>query len=113
VDPKDYWRLVCAPKLREQKERRWGRELPAWEIADAVSKASGKPIDRGAVGHWLTGVREPYISQFIALCSKLEIDPMEVLQQRTYTKKEQLIHRRGNPTEVPSIPYKKGHRKVG
>lgn len=99
VDPKDYWRLVCAPKLREQKESRWGREMPAWDIADAVSKASGKPIDRAAVGHWLTGIREPYFSQFIALCTKLEIDPVEVMTPATAQKRRSFRVSEGKATQ--------------
>ena len=75
---RDYWRNVCAPKLRARK-RELGREVPEREIAAAVESASGKRSERGLVSLWLLGKREPYISQFFALCEKLELNHAEVL----------------------------------
>jgi hypothetical protein len=75
----DYWREVCAPKLKARKDE-LGRTVPEREIAAAVEAASGKRTGRAALGHILSGEREPYISQFVALCQKLELDPLTVLQ---------------------------------
>jgi hypothetical protein len=75
----DYWRRVCAPTLKIRKER-LGRGVPEHEIAAYVRNATGKPSKRALVQHWLQGTREPFISQFFALCSKMEIDPLEVLK---------------------------------
>ena len=79
IKASDYWRLVCAPKLRRAKGA-LGEEEPAQaDLSEAVFEESGKKGKRAAVGHFLTGEREPYFSQFIALCRKLEVDPLEVL----------------------------------
>jgi hypothetical protein len=75
----DYWRRVCAPKLKRRKEE-LGRAVPEREIAAAVEAATGKNSERGLVSLWLLGEREPYISQFFALCEKLGMDPAEVLE---------------------------------
>jgi hypothetical protein len=74
----DYWRRVCAPKLLAKKKE-LGRAVPEREIALYVERTTGKPSERSLVWMWLHGEREPFISQFFALCSKLEIDPIEVL----------------------------------
>lgn len=77
----DYWRVVCAPRIRARKQELGGRSLPDSEIAAAVEAATGKPSDRALVNHWLLGRREPYISQFYALCEKLAVDPLEILRE--------------------------------
>jgi hypothetical protein len=76
----DYWREVCAPKLLRRKEE-LGRKMPEREIAAAVEAATGKPSARGLVWMWLHGEREPFISQFFALCEKLGLDPHQVLRK--------------------------------
>lgn len=76
----DYWRRVCAPKLLARKEE-LGREMPEREIAAAVETATGKPSGRGLVWSWLHGEREPFISQFFALCDKLGLEPTDVLRE--------------------------------
>ena len=78
----NYWRDVCAPKLKARKAT-LGRKVPEREIAAAVEAATGKSSQRGLVSLWLLGEREPYISQFFALCIKLGMDPMEVLEPPT------------------------------
>ena len=79
-DRRGYWAEVCAPKLRAQKATLGGRKLPEREIASYVEAHSGKRTGRALVQTWLTGRREPYISQFFALCDKLELEPEEVLR---------------------------------
>lgn len=74
----DYWREVCAPKLKAKKEE-LGREVPEREIAAWVETATGQPSGRALVNLWLLGLREPTVSQFVALCHKLKLDPDEVL----------------------------------
>lgn len=76
--PEDYWRTVCAPKMRAAKEV-VGRKLSNTAIAAAVEEASGKNTSRQLVEAWFEGSREPYISQFFALCQYLEVEPHEVL----------------------------------
>jgi hypothetical protein len=78
VRPSKYWTKVCAPALSSRKNK-LGRTFPEREIAAAVAKATGKRTSRSLVGMWLGGAREPYISQFIALCDTLGIDPKDVL----------------------------------
>ena len=80
AESKNYWRDVCAPKLRAAKERAGGRKLSQEDIASYVESNTDKPSGRALVGHFLTGEREPYFSQFIALCRKLGVDPAEVLE---------------------------------
>lgn len=77
----DYWREVCAPKLRGRK-REIGRELTNTEIAAAVEARSTKSTTRQLIEHFFNGRREPYISQFFALCEVMKLDPMDVLTQR-------------------------------
>lgn len=79
-DWRTYWRDVCAPKLKSKKDE-LGREMPERAIAAAVEAASGKNTSRGLVSLWLLGEREPYISQFYALCDKLGCDPVDVLRK--------------------------------
>lgn len=78
MKPEDYWRLVGAPRVREQKAA-LGREVSNSSIAAAVEAATGKNTSRQLVEAWFAGEREPYISQLIALCSKLGLDFRTVL----------------------------------
>jgi hypothetical protein len=77
----DYWREVCAPILKRRKDS-LGRKVPERLIAAAVEEQSGKNTTRGALNLFLLGEREPYISQFIALCNKLGLTPLDVLAGR-------------------------------
>lgn len=74
----DYWRRVCAPKLKAKKDE-LGRSMPEREIAAYVESQTGKHSTRALVSLWLLGEREPYISQFFALCKKLDVPANEVL----------------------------------
>lgn len=77
-----YWREVCAPKLKAKKDE-LGRSVPERDIAAAVETASRKRTTRGLISLFLLGEREPYISQFMALCQKLGLDPLDVLGKET------------------------------
>lgn len=81
----EYWREVCAPAIRRRKKD-LGRGVPEREIAAYVEAESGKLTSRGLVSLFVSGKREPYISQFIALCSKLDLDPVEILSGRVVVK---------------------------
>lgn len=74
----NYWRDVCAPKLLARKKE-LGRKVPERDIATAVETATGKPSERSLVWMWLHGEREPFVSQFFALCEKLDLEPAAVL----------------------------------
>ncbi len=43
------------------------RGLTHQEIADALG------VTRGAVGHWLCGRREPTLTQFVEICTALDV----------------------------------------
>lgn len=74
----NYWRDVCAPRLLAKK-RELGRGMPEREIAAAVEAATGKPSERSLVWMWLHGEREPFVSQFFALCDKMGVPPNQLL----------------------------------
>lgn len=76
----NYWRDVGAPKVRERKAE-LGREVSNTTIAAAVEKSSGKNTSRQLVEEWFKGEREPYVSQLVALCEYLDLDPATVLVQ--------------------------------
>lgn len=99
----NYWRDVCAPKLMAKKKE-LGRKVPEREIAAYVATHSGKRSDRSLVGMWLHGEREPFISQFYALCEKLSLDPEEVLR---HPVKERIPLRRVRATNGLKILERK------
>lgn len=73
-----YWKKYCAPKLKARKDE-LGRGVSEREIAAYVEANSGKKTTRSLVSLFLLGEREPYISQFFAMCKKLDMEPDEVL----------------------------------
>lgn len=90
----EYWAKVCAPKLKARK-RELGRKVPERQIAAAVEAATGKPSGRVLVAMWLRGEREPFISQFFALCKEMDMDPIQVLSSaEKQTSRDRLINRR-------------------
>lgn len=102
--PSAYWRQLCAPILKRRKDV-LGRKVPEREIAAYVEAESGKDTSRGAVNLFLLGEREPYISQFIALCTKLELSPLDVLAGRlvinqvgeeTHQQERKIFNQRNN-----------------
>lgn len=103
----DYWKDVCAPKLKARKEE-LGRKVPEIEIAAYVESNSGKRTTRSALNLFLLGVREPYISQFYALCEKLELDPVSVLTEGKKEVPERTSLRR---TGHENIVKTKGNRR--
>lgn len=86
MDPKGYWKQVCAPVVRGKKAK-FGRSLSNTAIAASIERATGKDTSRQLVEHWFRGIREPYMSQFIAMCDRLEIDPIEVLKPASASRK--------------------------
>ena len=75
MEPKTYWLEVCSPVLKQRRDdlKRAGEWKSQSDIAAEVSELSGKPSERALVGHWISGEREPYTSQAVALCSILKI----------------------------------------
>ena len=104
----DYWRRVCAPKLKARKDA-LGRAMPEKEIASYVETATGKPSGRGLVSLWLLGIREPFISQYMALCQKLGMDPLEVLRDAPKGR----VHHQGDsiPPSVESSARQNSRQK--
>lgn len=80
MEPLDYWRKVCAPVIRDKKEK-LGRSISNSTIAAAVEAKTGKGSSRQLVEAWFHGDREPYVGQFVALCEKLDLDPALVIGQ--------------------------------
>jgi len=78
ISPKDFWRLCAAPVLSAKKRALGDRALPQAELAEYVESETGKRTSRGLVGLFLQGKREPYFSQFIALCRKLDVNPRDI-----------------------------------
>ena len=77
------WRDVLAPQLKARKDE-LGRKVPERQIAYEVAQATGQESSRSLLAMWLRGEREPTVSQFVALCRRLMLDPVEVLASRTY-----------------------------
>lgn len=82
-DLKRLWRDVLAPTLKKQKDA-LGRKVPERQIAYDVAQATGQDSSRSLLSMWFSGEREPTVSQFVALCRRLMLDPVEVLTQRPY-----------------------------
>lgn len=112
VQPSDYWSKVCAPKVRAVK-RDLGRAVSNTAIAAAVEQRTGKNTSRQLVEAWFSGVREPYISQLIALCEYLELAPADVFLSKPTAQREPLFRaREGRQMNV--IPSKiKRKRTIG
>lgn len=83
MEASDYWSKVGAPKLREliaaYKENS-RTKISNSEIASQVEMKSGKKAGRAAFEHFVNGVREPYVSQLVAICEILQVDISQVLQ---------------------------------
>lgn len=90
MEPSDYWRKVCAPKVRARKEE-IGRALTNTEIGAYVEAATGKPSGRALVESWFKGEREPFVSQLLALCERLELDPFTVLASPSTQKARTVV----------------------
>lgn len=97
-----HWRLVCAPKLLERKEK-LGRAVPEVEIAAFVESETGKPSGRALVWRWLHGEREPFVSQFLALCQKLGVEPNSILDGKATAeiKREPLFSTKPKRARAP------------
>jgi hypothetical protein len=82
-DLKVLWREVLAPQLKAAKSG-LGRRVPERQIAYEVAQATGQESSRSLVAMWLSGEREPTVTQFIALCRRLMLDPVQILASSTY-----------------------------
>lgn len=102
----DYWRDVCAPKLKAKKDE-LGRAMPEREIAAYVETATGKRSTRALVSLWLLGEREPYISQFFALCQKLGVEPDDILMSDQRNVRERTPLKRTSDNRNYKIKNKK------
>lgn len=79
-DWRTYYSKVVAPKLRAKKAE-LGRSVPERSIAFDLQMATGQESSRSLLAMWLRGEREPTITQFMALCERMGIPPIELLQQ--------------------------------
>lgn len=101
----NHWKTLCAPKVRNRKHA-LGRAVPEKEVAAYVEVNSGKNTKRGLVSLWVSGAREPYISQFLALCDKLDLDPHVVLSV-TATHKEKPLRRVNESAKKGTAPSRR------
>lgn len=107
----DYWRDVCAPRLLAKKKE-LGRKLPDREIAAAVEAATGKPSERSLVWMWLHGEREPFVSQFFALCEKLGVQPEAILKADRKQVRERTPLKRTGRRDMGETGMKTGISKL-
>lgn len=107
----DYWREVGAPKLREllvaYKEQS-RTKINNSEIASQVETRSGKKTGRVAFEHFVNGVREPYVSQLVAISEILHVDLSELLQKSPTPIRRPLL--RGALTHTNSEKLRKPYR---
>lgn len=82
-DLRTLWRNEIAPRLKAQKDA-LGRQVPERQIAYEVAQATGQDSSRSLVSMWFSGDREPTVSQFVALCRRLMLDPVEILAERRF-----------------------------
>ena len=92
MNPSDYWRSVGAPKVRARKLE-IGRGMTNESIAEQIEIRSGKRTTRKAFENFMNGIREPYVSQLVALCSILELDVREFFASSDVPKRQPLAHR--------------------
>ncbi len=57
-----------------------GRGVPEKQIAAYVEAEAGYNTSRELVNAWLSGRNQPYIGQFIALCTIMKVDPTGILR---------------------------------
>lgn len=110
---REYWRAVCAPILKARKQI-LNHDLSDQDIASYVEAESGKSTSRVLVNLWFSGRREPYMSQFIALCSKLAVDPLGVLRGELLVKEEsgrRTYQLGGNASSLQGKPVHTDKRK--
>ncbi len=49
------------------------------DLSVAISETLQETINRAAINHWLNGVRQPNVQQFLALCAALKVSPSKIL----------------------------------
>ena len=112
---RDYWRVVCAPKIRARRDgmKEAGDKTNNTEIAAAIEEASGKNTTRQLFEAWMKedeeSGREPYISQFLAMCEKIGMVPEEVLEPPP-PRRDKVPLGRVNEAAVSNIKTHTGRR---
>lgn len=117
TDLKMLWRERLAPVLKRQKDT-LGRAVSERQIAHEVALATGQDSSRSLLSMWLRGELEPTVSQFVALCRRLMLDPVEILATRGYAQAPSaLAHtparkfvKSGNIRDVPQGKTRAKHR---
>lgn len=82
-DWRGFWVKKIAPRLKARKDE-LGRNHPERTIAFDVQMATGQESSRSLLAMWFRGEREPTLSQFMALCDRMGLDPLEVITGRTF-----------------------------
>jgi len=77
-DWRTYYKKSLAPKLKARKDE-LGRSVPERSIAFDLQMATGQESSRSLLAMWFRGEREPTVTQFMALCERMGLSPIEVL----------------------------------
>lgn len=91
-DWRTYYRAVVVPKLKARKVE-LGRAVPERTIAFDVMMATGQDSSRSLLQMWLRGEREPTVSQFMALCDRLDLNPIQIISQPARANQRQSARR--------------------
>lgn len=72
-------KLAAAKNAAKEAREISGDADLAAVVSEKLLRAGMKEVDRGAINHWMNGIRQPNVPQFIALCEALKVSPAEIL----------------------------------
>jgi hypothetical protein len=110
VNWQTYWRDVVAPKLKARKAE-LGRAVSEQSIAYDVAQATGQDSSRSLLAMWLHGAREPTVSQFMALCERMGISGIDMLQSSITVRQRTPLKQISDVRADRKSPYAK-HRNI-
>lgn len=79
------WRdFICkAKESAKSKGKISGDSDIAAAVTEILEENNFPKVERGAINHWLKGVRNPSIQQFIAICIALNVSPKDAFNNLT------------------------------
>jgi transcriptional regulator with XRE-family HTH domain len=72
-------RLAAAKKAAKEAGLIKGDADLSAAISETLQPDGKEKINRAAINHWLNGVRQPNVQQFLALCAALKVSPAKIL----------------------------------
>lgn len=72
-------RLVAAKEAAKEARIIKGAADLSAAVSDTLQQEGMKKINRAAINHWMNGVRQPNVQQFLALCIALKVSPAKIL----------------------------------